>query len=122
MSHIVQIQTEISDPAGIRAACDRLRLPEPVFGETKLFSDSKTGWAVQLRDWRFPIICDTTSGRVDFDNFSGRWGDRKELDGFIQRYAVEKARIEARKRGHMVTEQQLDDGSIRLMVQIGGAE
>ena len=40
MSHIVQIQTEIRDAAAIRAACNRLRLPEPVFGEVKLFSSS----------------------------------------------------------------------------------
>lgn len=34
--------------------------------------------------------------------------------------AVEKATLEARKRGHAVTEQWLDDGSIRLTVQVAG--
>jgi hypothetical protein len=34
--------------------------------------------------------------------------------------AVEKARIEARKRGHQVIEQALADGSIRLTIQVGG--
>ncbi len=33
MSHIVQIQTEVRDAAAIGAACHRLGLPEPVFGE-----------------------------------------------------------------------------------------
>ncbi|MEZ5940655.1 MAG: hypothetical protein R3C18_04635 [Planctomycetaceae bacterium] len=48
MSHIVSIQTEVRDPAAIRSACDRLKLPEPVFGQVKLFSNSATGSAVQL--------------------------------------------------------------------------
>ena len=121
MSHIAQIQTEIRDPAGIRAACNRLRLREPVFGATKLFSGSKTGWAVGLPDWRYPIVCDVVTGSVDFDNYGGRWGEQKELDRFVQGYAVEKARIEARKNGHSITEQQLEDGSIKVVVQVGGA-
>ncbi len=121
MSHIVQIQTEVRDPVAIRAACARLSLPEPVFGRTKLFSSSVTGWQVQLPDWHYPVVIDVNTGHVDFDNFNGRWGAQEKLDAFLQSYAVEKARIEARKRGHSVTEQQLADGSIKLTVQVGGA-
>ena len=54
MSHIVSIQTEIRDPVAIRAACDRLSLPEPVFGEMKLFGSSAVGWAVRLPEWLAP--------------------------------------------------------------------
>ena len=46
---------------------------------------------------------------------------QEQLDGFLQAYAVEKARIEARRQGHSVTETELRDGSIRLQIQIGGA-
>ena len=52
MSHIVEIQTEVRDPVAIRAGCDRLKLPEPEFGEVKVFSSTVTGWAVQLPEWR----------------------------------------------------------------------
>ena len=121
MSHIAQIQTSIRDAAAIRSACCRLRLPEPVFGAAKLFSGSKTGWAVQLPEWRYPIVADVATGKVDFDNYGGRWGKQKELDRFVQGYAVEKAKIEARKKGHSVTEQHLEDGSIKVVVQVGGA-
>lgn len=121
MSHIVQIQTQVRDPDGIRAACDRLKLAPPVFGKTELFSESMTGWAVRLPEWKYPIVCDVNTGQINFDNFDGRWGDQRELDRFVQNYAVEKTRIEARQQGHTVTEQQLDDGRIRLTVQIGGA-
>ena len=56
MSHVVEIQTEVRDPVAIRAGCERLRLPEPEFGEVKLFSSTVTGWAVQLSEWRLSLI------------------------------------------------------------------
>ena len=121
MSHIVSIQTEVRDPIAIRSACDRLKLPEPVFGEVKLFSSSATGWAVQLPKWRYPVVADVNTGKLAYDNYNGRWGEPKQLDRFLQGYAVEKAKIEARKKGHSVIEQPLEDGSIKLTVSVGGA-
>ena len=91
MSHIVQIQTEVRDPVAIRAACGRLALTEPVFGEAKLFSSSAVGWAVRLPGWRYPVVCDVTTAKIAFDNYEGRWGDPKELGRFLQGYAVEKS-------------------------------
>ena len=120
MSHIVEIQTEVRDAAAVRAACHRLQLSQPVHGTSKLFSGEVTGLAVQLPNWRYTVVCDIATGKLHFDNFMGRWGDQKHLDAFLQVYAVEKARIEARKKGHTVTEQQLADGSIKLTVQVQG--
>lgn len=121
LSHIVSIQTKVRDPAAIRSACDRLKLPEPVFGQVKLFSNSATGWAVQLPQWRYPVVADVNTGKLAYDNFNSRWGEEKQLDRFLQGYAVEKAKIEARKKGHSVIEQPLEDGSIKLIVSVGGA-
>ena len=120
MSHIVEIQTEIRDPVAIQAACQRLNLPEPVFGEVKLFTTSATGWAVRLPDWTYPVVCDVNTAKIAYDNYEGRWGDPKQLHRFQQSYAVEKAKIEARKKGHTVFEQPLNDGSIKLTIQVGG--
>lgn len=121
MSHIVKIKTEVRDAAAVTAACRRRQLADPVFGKHRMFRGEVEGLAVRLRDWNYPAVCQLDTGEVQFDNFNGRWGDQRELDSFLQGYAVEKARIEARKRGHTVTEQALVDGSIRLTVQIGGA-
>ncbi len=120
MSHIVTINTEIRDAAAIHAACQRLQLATPVYGEAKLFSGSKTGWQVQLPDWQFPLVCDVNTGKIDFDNYNGHWGKQDQLDQFLQAYAVEKAKIESRRKGHSVTEQMLTDGSIKLTIQVGG--
>ncbi|WP_437191543.1 DUF1257 domain-containing protein [Planctomicrobium sp. SH527] len=119
MSHIVHIQTEVRDPVAIRAACDRLQLPEPIYGAAQLFSSTATGWQVRLPEWRYPVVCDVTTSRVAYDNFEGRWGRRQELDRFLQGYAVEKAKIEARRKNYTVSEQSLADGSFKLTIQTG---
>lgn len=120
MSHIVTIKTEVRDAAAVRAACQRLQLPQPVHGTTKLFSGEVTGLAVELPDWRYPAVCDTETGQVHYDNYSGRWGEQEHLGRFLQRYAVEKARVESRMRGHALTEQSLPDGSIKVTIEVNG--
>ena len=57
---------------------------------------------------------------MKFDNYLGKWGEQRELDRLLQMYAVEKAKIEARRRGHAVTEQPLSDGSVKLTIQVTG--
>jgi len=121
VSHIVTITTEIRDAEAVRAACSRLGLPTPVEGTTKLFSGEATGLAVQLPDWKYPVVCELSSGSVQYDNYGGAWGKQEQLDKFLQAYAVQCARIEARKQGHSVTEAELQDGSIRLTINLGGA-
>jgi hypothetical protein len=116
MSHVVTIATKVQDPVAVAAACRRLGLPDPVHGAAALFSGEVAGWIVRLPDWVYPVVVDTAAGRVSYDDFEGRWGDRKHLDLFLQAYAVEKAKLEARKRGCSVNEQTLRDGSIRVEI------
>jgi hypothetical protein len=120
MSHIVVIQAQVRDPDAVAAACRRLGLVAPARGTARLFGGQATGLLVQLPGWNYPVVLDTASGAVRFDNYGGRWGEPQELDRFLQAYAVEKARLEARKKGFAVTEQALADGSIRLNIT-GGA-
>ena len=120
MSHIMLVQTEVRDATAVQAACQRLGLPAAVHGQARLFTTTATGQIVQLPAWRFPVVCDLSTGKLQFDNYGGRWGEQQQLDRFLQAYAVEKAKIEARKRGHSVTEQPLADGSIKLTIQVAG--
>ena len=120
MSHIVTIKTEVRDATAVQSACHRLKLPPPVQGTHRLFGSNATGLGVQLPDWRYPVVCQLDTGQLQFDNDRGRWGEQLHLDAFMQSYSVEKAKIEARRKGHSVTETQLADGSIKLVVQVGG--
>ena len=118
MSHVVTIRTQVRDPLAIQTACSRLKLSAPVYGPAKLFASEKIGWAIRLTGWNYPAVCNTNTGEVDFDNYGGKWGEQQELDLFLQAYAVEKAKLEARKAGHSATEHLLADGSIRVCVQV----
>ena len=120
MSHTVAIQTQIKDLAAIKAACVRLGLSPPIEGQHRLFSETVSGVGVQLPGWNYPAVFDLTTGAGRFDNYSERWGKTAELERFKQAYAVEKAKIEARRKNHTVTEQQLSDGSIKLQIQVNG--
>ena len=122
MSHIVSIETQVRDVPAVRAACRRLGLSEPSSGKFKLFSGEATGLGVQLPGWRYPVVCNTKTGTLAFDDYGGRWGDTRHLDAFVQAYAVERTRILARKQGHSVVEQSLPDGSIKLVVSVAGGE
>jgi hypothetical protein len=121
MSHIVSIKTKLTDPGGVSAACRRLKLPEPVSGTAKLFDGNATGLIVKLPGWNYPVVIDSATGNVQYDNYGGQWGAQAELDKLLQAYTVEKACIEARRAGNSVSEQVLVDGSIKLTINVGGA-
>lgn len=120
MSHIVTIQTQVQDPAALAAACRRLGLEQPVEGTAQLYAEKATGFIVQLPGWQYPVVVDTAARRLHYDNFNGAWGERSQLDRLLQAYAVEKTKLEARRAGHSVIEQSLPDGSVKLVVQMGG--
>ena len=126
MSHIVEIKTEVRDEAAVQSACSRLHLPRATRGTFQLYSSTESGLGIELPNWKYPVVATSNkdgqlSGQLRFDNYEGRWGSQEFLDKFLQMYAVEKAKIEARKKGHSVTEQRLDNGSVKLTVNVGGA-
>jgi len=116
MSHVVTLKCHVRDPIAITAACHRLGLAAPVEGKAQLFSGEERGLIVQFPGWTYPAVIDVASGEIRLDDYGGKWGDRVHLDRFFQMYAVERTKIEARKKGHAVTETTLQDGSIRLQI------
>jgi hypothetical protein len=120
MSHIVSIRTQIRDPIALTSACRRLGLEAPSQGTATLFTGSATGLIVKLPGWYYPAVFDPVSGEAKFDNYGGEWGAQSELDKLLQAYACEKAKIEARRAGHSVTEQTMVDGSIKLTIAVAG--
>jgi len=120
MSRIVTIEVEVRDLNAVKAACRRLGLKEPIHGKAKLFRTEAEGVIVKLPEWRFPIVCDLPNGKVHYDNYEGKWGDQKYLDRFIQAYSIEKATLEARQKCYRVVEQSLNDGSVKLTINVGG--
>jgi hypothetical protein len=116
MSHLVSILTKIHDAAAIAAACQRLNLPAPTEGTARLFSGEASGLIVKLPDWQYPIVIDTLTGTVKYDNYNGVWGDQEHLNRFLQMYAVEKVKLESRKKGYTISESTLQDGSVKVQI------
>lgn len=114
MSHVVSIKAQVKDLNAVKAACARLQLAAPVAGVHRVFVGSLEGLGVRLPGWSFPVVFNLTTGEAKFDNYGGTWGKQVELDKFMQAYAIEKAKAEARRKGFRVAEASQPDGSIRL--------
>ena len=120
VSHIVTIQTQVRDPVAVAAACHRLQFIAPIQRTVRLFSGEVTGLAVELPGWTYPLVCQTETGQLCYDNFEGRWGEPSQLDRFLQAYAVEMVKLQARRQGQTAIEQPLENGSIRVEIAIAG--
>ena len=121
MSHLVTIDTQVCDPVAVAVACEVLQLPCPTVRTVRLFATEATGLAVELPGWRYPVVCQTDSGQLAYDNFGGRWGADAQLHRFLQRYSVEKTKLAARQQGHTAIESLLSDGSIRVEIAVGAS-
>ena len=121
MSHLVSIKAQMKDAVALAAACRRLGLAEPVRETVQLFSGQATGLAVRLPNWQYPVVVDIDAAEAHFDDFNGEWGERAALDRLFQAYAVELARLEARRKGYAVQETVLQDGSIKLQILEGAS-
>jgi hypothetical protein len=119
MSHIVTVKTQIKDAVALAAGCRRLGLASPVHETVQLFSGQATGLAVRLPNWEYPVVANVDTGELHYDNFNGQWGDQRQLHQLLQAYAVERAKLEARRKGFACSETSLQDGSIKLQILEG---
>lgn len=122
MSHTVTVKTEIKSKSALDLTCQRLNLEAPKYSnEHRLFGDQRyAGYAVNLRNWAYPIICDLDRGETYYDNYNGHWGAQEELNTFMQTYAVTRTLQEASLQGYTAYEEKLEDGTIKVTVNVGG--
>lgn len=120
MSHTVTVKTEIKDMPVLEACLNRIEGAKLVDGlkvkKHKIYSGTFEGVGVQLKDWRYPVIINPTTGEINYDNFNGSWGKQIGLDELVQGYTAQKLEYEASIRGLSMTEEKLADGSIKLTV------
>lgn len=117
MSETMNIKTEIHDMAALAVVCERLGLQMQA-GEHKLYQTKETGMGVFLPGWKFPLVI-KDGGQVAYDVYGGVWGDEKKLNELTAYYGLEKAKLEARKKGYSVYESRNDQKqTLELRIQI----
>ena len=132
MSHYSEVQIELTDEDCLVAALSRLGFKGTV--EVHREAQSLYGYQGEVRSQKAHVIIrrqhvGSAANDVGFERQAdGRYRvwvsdyDRKYnkyddawLGRLKQAYGVEKAKLEAKKRGYMVSEQKQDDGRIRLV-------
>jgi hypothetical protein len=99
MSHTTNIKINVTDLQALENACKRLGL-DLKEGEFKLYSSTQVGIGVTLPGWKYPVVFNLKTGTVAYDNYNGNWGNIQELNKLVAYYGLEKAKIEARKKGY----------------------
>ena len=118
LSRLVTLQTKIQYASAVRSACDRLRLRQPFSGTHRFFSGEVTGLAVQLPRWKYPVVCEVTTGQVYYENYGGRWGEKNRLHQFLQACIVEQFHLQARRLGCLAAEHYWPGGLIELRIMV----
>jgi len=98
LSHIVTIQTKVHDPAAVTACLPASRFVCACAWHYPASSVEKATGSDRQASWlEYPAVIDVLTGLCVTTNFNGHWGDQQQLNRFLQSYAVEKTKLEARK-------------------------
>ena len=122
MSHFTTVTTQIKDVAALRSACKEMGLGVLENTTARGYASNTTSgdYVIRLKgpydvalnkqpDGAYGLTTDWWDGHVEKE-VGANFGK------LLQLYAVHKATIEARKRGHSVRRQQKADGSIKLTI------
>ena len=120
MSHITTIKSILfNDLKILKKATDRLNYDAPIIHQQEqdyqLYQKEpvKGIASIKLPDWTYPVVVNR-KGEIHYDNYEGRWGDIRHLNGLKQAYGIEKAKKLARAQGYMTREHQKLDGAVVL--------
>ena len=73
---------------------------------------------MKLKDWKFPVLVNTTTGDMHFDNYNGSWGKIEELNKLVQEYSLQTAEEqleEFRLQGWDIQRQKQENGDIQIV-------
>lgn len=122
MSHFTTVTTQIKDLTALKAACSELGVELLGNSQARGYSTNtlQGDYVIRLKgpydiavqqqpDGTFGLTTDWWNGHVEKE-VGPKFGR------LLQFYAVHKATMEARKRGHSVTRKVQKDGAIKLVI------
>lgn len=118
MSHTVDMSIDLRDVSALEKACKRLSIKfDKEEKNVKLYSSTEKGMAVHLKDWSYPVVVQK-DGKIKMDNYNGHWGKQERLTELQAFYGVEKAKIEAARKGYQTTESVDKHGNPKLTIYL----
>ena len=124
MSHVSKIELEVKDLNTLESACDRLGLQMVKGQQTFKWYSTEAGkcnHAIKVPDAEYEIGVIKTNDVFELkcDYFDSKIGVAIGKNGGLlkQAYAIEKTRVEARRKGYNVIERQTDNG-VRLHIRV----
>lgn len=118
MSHTVKMDVQIRDLAVFTEAMIALGATVLGEGSHKLYESTEIGHGFRLPGFTFPVVA-TKSGDLRFDDYEGRWGDRRLIDSAVETYTLGVARQAAEAQGWYV-ETATDGSHITIYHPDGG--
>ena len=118
MSHTVDMKINLTDAKALEKACNRLGVRfDKEEKNVKLYNSTEKGMAVHLKDWKYPVVIQK-DGTVKMDNYGGSWGKQERLTELQAHYGLEKAKIEAMRKGYQTSESVDKDGNLKLTINL----
>lgn len=103
MSHTVRVRVEMRDRETLGHAVSDVGGTVLGEGTYKLYQNSETGFGFKLLNWKYPVVLKADND-LAFDDYGGYWGNRVDLDGLTQRYAIQAAKAAAEAQGWLTEE------------------
>ncbi len=123
MSHTTAVTTDFKNKPALAKACERIgaKIDTAVKSVRLYQGQTPCDTSVQLKGWDYPLAVNTTTGKVQFDNYNGAWGNIKEFQNLRQEYSVavveqEQSVQEMLNQGWSLERQPLPNGDIKLML------
>ena len=86
-------------------------------GTFALFDGAEVvGHGFQLDGWSYPLVVNTETGELSYDNYNGCWGKQEHLDKLMHGYSQAVMEQEAYLAGHAIERETLEDGQVRLTI------
>jgi len=127
MSHLTTVKGEVRSRETLERACERLGQGQTkAFGKPRYLFDYHlaagrrvTGQAVQLPGWYKPVVFDTETGEIHYDNYNGNWGNIEELHKFLDEYQLQAVMDVAQEQGHQLEVRRTED-EIQFQIYVPG--
>src|SRR3972149_7573705 len=115
MSHTMNLQVNITDLDALQRAVESMGGKIGKEGTHRLYGSNRVkGKKIDLPGWKYPIVL-KEDGSLSYDRYQSK-PDAARIEELKAEYGLEKAKIEARRRGYSIQESVDETGNKELTI------